>query len=98
MQKLRAQLVHSLLSVALLGLVNRVPAEDAAGRSELASGWTLLSSDKTTASGAEISQPQFLTATWYPVRRMPSTVLAVLQDDGVYPDLYTGMNLYTEVP
>lgn len=98
MQRLCAQLFCNLLVVSLICLAAQAYAEDVADRRELASGWVLLSSDKTAASGAEISQPQFGTETWYPVRHMPGTVLAILQDDGVYPNLYSGMNLYTEVP
>ena len=29
---------------------------------------------------------------------MPATVLEMLQEDGVYPDLYYGMNLLEKVP
>ena len=35
---------------------------------------------------------------WHTVRRMPATVLEVLQDDGTYPNLYYGKNLLDEVP
>ena len=37
-------------------------------------------------------------AGWHTIRRMPATVLEVLQDDGTYPDLYYGKNLLDEVP
>jgi exo-1,4-beta-D-glucosaminidase len=35
---------------------------------------------------------------WYPIHRMPATVLQILQEDGVYPDLYVGKNLREKVP
>ncbi len=65
---------------------------------ELQRNWKLISADKLTDSGAAISRPGYATAKWYPIRQMPATVLAVLQDDGIYPNLYYGMNLLTKVP
>jgi exo-1,4-beta-D-glucosaminidase len=56
---------------------------------ELAQGWTLTSATGLRDTGE---------GTWVRVRRMPGTVLDVLQDAGVYPNLYYGMNLLTEVP
>src|SRR5579859_2768479 len=93
-----AQLVRSLLGVILLCLLPCAHAEDVTGRTELADGWALISTEKTSASGAAISQVGFDVADWYPIRQMPMTVLAILQEDGVYPNLYSGMNLLTEVP
>jgi exo-1,4-beta-D-glucosaminidase len=68
------------------------------GRTELSAGWKLISANSLTASGAVISRPDFDVHNWYPIRRMPATVLETLQEDGVYPNLYFGMNLLTEVP
>src|SRR5580700_5864661 len=65
---------------------------------ELQDGWKLSSASKLTDSGAAISQPAYATAQWYPIRRMPATVLDILQANGVYSNLYFGMNLLTEVP
>ena len=45
-----------------------------------------------------ISTPRFATTDWHQVRRMPTTVLSALQDDGTYPNLYYGKNLLEEVP
>jgi exo-1,4-beta-D-glucosaminidase len=42
-----------------------------------------------------VSQPSFDDSKWYPIQRMPATVLQVLEDNGVYKDLYYGMNLTT---
>jgi exo-1,4-beta-D-glucosaminidase len=67
-------------------------------RTELAANWQLISAREVAASGAAVSQPSFGTAGWHPIRRMPATVLEVLEEDGVYPNLYYGMNLLTEVP
>ena len=43
--------------------------------------------------GSDISQTSFDDSQWYPIRHMPATVLQVLEDNGVYGDLYYGMNL-----
>ncbi len=65
---------------------------------ELQDGWKLISANKLTDSGAVISQPAYATTQWYPIPRMPATVLDILQANGVYPNLYFGMTLLTEVP
>ncbi len=67
-------------------------------RIELADQWRLLSSKDVRLDGALISLAGYKDADWYPIRRMPATVLAVLQDDGVYPDLYFGKNMLDKVP
>ena len=67
-------------------------------RIELTDGWRLRSSKDVQSDGAPISLAGYHDADWYPIRRMPATVLAVLQDDGVYPDLYVGKNLLEKVP
>ncbi len=65
---------------------------------ELADGWTLKSATGMNADGAAVSVAGYDDADWTPVRRMPATVLEALQDAGVYPNLYYGKNLLTEVP
>jgi exo-1,4-beta-D-glucosaminidase len=82
--------------VLILGSV-RLRAEESLN-SELASGWRLMSAATISAGGATISTPAFDAAEWFPIQRMPATVLEVLEEDGVYPNLYFGMNLLTEVP
>ena len=42
--------------------------------------------------------PAYQDSGWHPIRRMPATVLQILQEDGVYPDLYFGTNLLDKVP
>ncbi len=75
-----------------------VRPEPAPAQLELASGWTLASARDVPVDGAVISGPDFSPADWHSVRRMPSTVLAALEDAGVYPNLYYGTNLRDEVP
>lgn len=62
---------------------------------ELADGWRLTSADLVSVDGATVSSPDFDVSRWHPVRHMPATVLQALEDDGVYKDLYFGMNLVT---
>ena len=58
----------------------------------LSSDWTIQSSTKIKQTGDAISQKDFNIDGWYPAF-MPSTVLAVLVENGVYEDPYFGMNL-----
>jgi exo-1,4-beta-D-glucosaminidase len=58
----------------------------------------MASSRKATEDGSVISRSPYDASGWYPIATMPSTVLQVLEDDGVYPNLYFGMNLTTITP
>jgi exo-1,4-beta-D-glucosaminidase len=80
--------------VRLFSGVQAQPAQDI----ELADGWRLSSAQDLPDGGAAISANGYDAAAWHPVRRMPSTVLETLQDDGVYPNLYYGKNLLEDVP
>ncbi len=68
------------------------------GRVELAENWQLASANKVQSEGEVVSAAGYDDAAWYPIRRMPATVLQILQEDGVYPDLYFGKNLREKVP
>jgi exo-1,4-beta-D-glucosaminidase len=74
------------------------PPEPPVGVTELASGWQLASARDVTAPGSTVSSAGYQGKGWHEVRRMPSTVLQTLEDDGTYPNLYYGTNLLTEVP
>jgi len=58
----------------------------------LKEGWRIQSSAKTNASGEQIASTGFDAGSWYPAT-IPSTVLAALAEDKVYPDPYFGKNL-----
>jgi exo-1,4-beta-D-glucosaminidase len=73
------------------------PAEKSA-RIELAENWKLASATEAQLEGAAISVAGYKDAQWHPIHRMPATVLEILQEDGVYPDLYVGKNLLEKVP
>jgi Glycosyl hydrolases family 2, sugar binding domain len=60
---------------------------------ELDSGWRITSADQIPDQNASVSSPGFDVSRWYAVRHMPATVLQILEDNGVYEDLYYGMNL-----
>jgi exo-1,4-beta-D-glucosaminidase len=55
----------------------------------------MASATKVAAEDDAVSGAGFDTSSWYGIRRMPATVLQVLADNGVYKNLYTGMNLTT---
>jgi exo-1,4-beta-D-glucosaminidase len=58
----------------------------------LRDGWELQSSCKVEATGKEISTSKFLAKGWRPIS-VPTTVVAALVKDKVYPDPDSGMNL-----
>src|SRR5437870_5700662 len=62
---------------------------------ELQSGWRMISAKNISVDDSLISQPGFDSSQWYTVQRMPATVLQILQENGVYKNLYFGMNLAT---
>jgi len=74
-----------------------VAAADTPRRIELAENWKLASSTDVLIEGAVISVATYNDDSWYPIHRMPATVLEILQEDGVYPDLYVGKNLLEKV-
>jgi exo-1,4-beta-D-glucosaminidase len=65
---------------------------------ELKSGWRLASSWNVVQDGSVISQAAYDASKWLPIPAMPATVLQILQEDGVYPNLYFGQNLTQTVP
>jgi len=90
----RSMLLPAFL-VLLAGLTPaqaRTHADRAAAIIALRKNWRLQSSAKVKESGALIASPGSKTADWYPTT-VPSTVLASLIDNKVYPDPYFGMNL-----
>ena len=62
---------------------------------ELSDGWRIISADQVQGDDAAVSSPNFDASHWHAVRHMPATVLEILQEDGVYNNLYVGMNLVT---
>jgi exo-1,4-beta-D-glucosaminidase len=88
-----------VLSAGALGFsAQPAAASDPQRTIELAENWKLFSTKDVSAGGEIISLPDYRAAAWHPVHRMPATVLEVLEEDGVYPNLYVGMNLLKGVP
>jgi exo-1,4-beta-D-glucosaminidase len=65
---------------------------------ELAENWKLTSANNLQLTGAVISLPDYQDTSWHAIRRMPATVLEILEEDGVYPNLYVGKNMADDVP
>jgi exo-1,4-beta-D-glucosaminidase len=87
------------LTVSLvLWVIPLIAAPASPSRVELAEGWRLASASTVQGDGAVISTAGFPDSGWYPIHRMPATVLQILQEDGVYTDLYVGKNLLEKVP
>src|SRR5665647_392874 len=101
-RKYKSEILFYLTSLVLMLLgVNTIPVYASSGspqRIELTENWKLMSSKDLQAEGSAISVVSYKDDKWYPIRRMPATVLQILQEDGVYPDLYVGKNLMEKVP
>src|SRR5262245_23859199 len=65
---------------------------------ELSENWKLTSARSVQVGGADISIPAYQDGDWHAIHRMPATVLEVLEEDGVYRDLYVGKNMAESVP
>ena len=98
----KTRILSGIIAIMLMFLSNHTVSLYATPgnpcRIELAENWKLMSSKDVQAEGAVISVASYPDNHWYPIRRMPATVLEILQEDGVYPDLYFGKNLREKVP
>ena len=87
----------TIMLVACAGC-STTPIGYKSGRIEVAENWKLASSMAVQTEGAVVSAASYDDAGWYPIHRIPATVLQILQDNGVYTDLYVGKNLMEKVP
>ena len=88
-----------VLCAGALALSSRLTVASEPPRSvELAEDWRLVSAQDVSAGGQTISLPNYDSASWHPVAHMPATVLETLEEDGIYSNLYEGMNLLKNVP
>jgi exo-1,4-beta-D-glucosaminidase len=98
----KTRIISGIFSIMLMLLGNHTVSLCATTgnpcRIELAENWKLMSSKDVQAEGAVISIASYKDDHWYPVRRMPATVLQILQEDSVYTELYVGKNLLEKVP
>src|SRR6266403_6124157 len=95
---MRCRLAHALLVVCLQFMV--LPSQafttpESPNLIELQSGWRMTSAKNVSADDPLVSQPSFDASQWYAVQQMPATVLQILQENGLYKNLYYGMNLAT---
>jgi exo-1,4-beta-D-glucosaminidase len=92
--KFASPLLTAGLSMALFlpQATGQTPASAAGSRIDLAKGWSIQSSAKVAEKGDVLSTPKFRAAGWYE-SAVPTTVVAALVRNKVYPDPYFGMNL-----
>jgi exo-1,4-beta-D-glucosaminidase len=82
-----------MFAAIVLAALLRNPAAASPEAIPLTANWALASANQAKDSGERISQRDYSTKGWYPIRRVPATVLEILEEDGVYPNLYYGENL-----
>ncbi len=92
------RVICALSSLLCLFAPPALSAADAPGKLELSNNWKLSAAKDVGADGAAISRSDYQDQAWHPVHRMPATVLEILQEDGVYPNLYVGKNMLENVP
>src|SRR5882757_3156236 len=95
---MRCRVLCTLFAAAFLAVLFVFPvfaASDSPNLTELSSAWRMTSAKNVSASDGAVSQPSFDASQWYTAQHMPATVLQILQENGVYKDLYFGMNLAT---
>ncbi|HET7440419.1 MAG TPA: glycosyl hydrolase family 2, partial [Terriglobales bacterium] len=80
-----------LLVAALFGQTSP-PRHQGSAKFSLRGGWQLQSSVQVQQKGEVISTPDFATKGWHPAT-VPTTVVAALVKEKVYPDPEFGMNL-----
>jgi exo-1,4-beta-D-glucosaminidase len=90
-------MVPLFLSIAA-GHLSSAEASESPRTIELTENWKLTSANNLQLSGAAISLPDYKDTDWHVIRRMPATVLEILEEDGVYPNLYFGKNMAETVP
>jgi exo-1,4-beta-D-glucosaminidase len=92
------RLIFKILPLLGMGIAPLLATAQNPDRVELAENWKLACATEAPADGAVISVAGYQDSRWHPIRRMPATVLEILQEDGTYPNLYFGKNLLEKVP
>lgn len=89
----RSRYLSLVILVGLLFSCGEANAQDKSRQNQpLDKGWSIQSSAEVSDKPEAISTPGFATKGWHPTS-VPSTVLAALVSDKVYPDPYFGLNL-----
>jgi exo-1,4-beta-D-glucosaminidase len=81
-----------------IGTAPLFAAAEKPARIELAENWKLASATEAQSEDAAISGASYRDSRWHPIHRMPATVLEILQEDGVYSNLYVGTNMLNVPP
>ncbi|HWF65536.1 MAG TPA: hypothetical protein VN685_13060 [Rhizomicrobium sp.] len=89
---------HRTFAAGIFALLLPHSAVAAPETLQLKANWALASANQATEPGEIISRPGYSARGWHPVHQVPATVLEILEEDGVYPNLYYGENLLKEVP
>jgi len=89
---LQKYLLDSFLLFAIISSISCVPRERVSAKLWLRDGWVIQSSSEIVEEGRVISTKGYNPLGWYPTT-VPSTVLAALVKNGVYPDPYFGTNI-----
>ncbi len=84
-----------VLLLVVLSPAQAFASPESPNMTELQSGWRMTSASTVSGDDALVSQPSYDASGWYAVQHMPATVLQILEDNGVYKDLYHGTNLST---
>ena len=82
-----------VLCLSVIVLPRAFASRQSPNLTELESGWRMASANNISGDEALISQGGYDASRWYAVKHMPATVLQVLEDNGVYKNLYYGMSL-----
>ena len=83
---------YSLLFPGILFIFSCTQQADTEEKLFLKDNWTIQSSAEIGDDGVTISSTDYEPNGWYPTS-VPATVLAVLVENGVYPDPYYGTNI-----
>jgi exo-1,4-beta-D-glucosaminidase len=84
-----------LVCLVFITAAQALASAESPNLTELQNGWRMTSAKNVNVDDALVSQPSLDVTKWYVVQRMPATVLSILEDNGVYKNLYYGMNLAT---
>ncbi len=92
------RIISKAFLVLGIGATPLFAAAEKPSRIELVENWKLASATEAPSDGSAISIAGYRDSRWHPIHRMPATVLEILQEDGVYSNLYVGTNFLTVPP
>jgi exo-1,4-beta-D-glucosaminidase len=84
-----------LMCLVAIAAARCLGSTDSPNLTELQNGWRMTSASDISVGDAQVSLPALDVSEWYNAQRMPATVLQILEDNGVYKNLYYGTNLST---